>query len=52
MTELELENLLMKERQLQELLARESELTTEQREELLRQLAAWPAEVGRDETSD
>jgi len=41
-TELELENLLMKERQLQELLARESELTSEQREELLRQLAAWP----------
>ena len=69
-SDLELENLLMKERQLQvmsrsqkyftrrkifwywleiiqflpqELLARESELTTEQREELLRQLAAWPA---------
>merc|ERR1719192_2484784 len=42
-SDLELENLLMKERQLQELLARESELTSEQREELLRQLAAWPA---------
>merc|ERR1719192_2638399 len=44
-SDLELENLLMKERQLQELLARESELTTEQREELLRQLAAWPADT-------
>ena len=36
------ENILLKIISLQELLARESELTTEQREELLRQLAAWP----------
>jgi len=33
---------MMREQQLQELLARESELTPAQREELLRQLAAWP----------
>ena len=33
---------------LQELLARESELTSEQREELLRQLAAWPANTAME----
>ena len=36
----------MREQQLQELLARESELSPAQREELLRQLAAWPASTG------
>lgn len=39
----DLETLMLREQQLQELLARESELTPAQREELLRQLAAWPA---------
>lgn len=38
----DLETLMLREQQLQELLARESELTPAQREELLRQLAAWP----------
>ena len=36
----------MREQQLQELLARESELSSGQREELLRQLASWPAHTG------
>ena len=34
---------MMREQQLQELLAREAELTPSQREEVLRQLAAWPS---------
>jgi len=38
----DMETLLMREQQLQELLAREAELSPAQREELLRQLAAWP----------
>lgn len=42
----DMETLLMREQQLQELLARESELSPGQREELLRQLAAWPAHTG------
>ena len=33
----------MREQQLQELLAREAELSPAQREEVLRQLAAWPS---------
>ena len=41
-----MDTLLMREQQLQELLARESELSPAQREELLRQLAAWPASTG------
>ena len=41
-----METLLMREQQLQELLARESELSPGQREELLRQLAVWPAHTG------
>ena len=39
-----MEELLAKEKQLQELLEREAELSPEQREELLRQLAYWPTE--------
>ena len=42
MSDYDLETLMLREQQLQELLARESELTPAQREELLRQLAAWP----------
>ena len=38
----DMETLMVREQQLQELLARESELSPAQREELLRQLAAWP----------
>ena len=41
-----MDTLLMREQQLQELLARESELSSGQREELLRQLASWPAHTG------
>ena len=51
-----METLLMREQQLQELLAREAELSPAQREELLRQLAAWPqpapAAVCSEETED
>ena len=38
-----METLMMREQQLQELLAREAELTPSQRQEVLRQLAAWPS---------
>ena len=52
----DMETLLMREQQLQELLAREAELSPAQREELLRQLAAWPqpapAAVCSEETED
>ena len=51
-----METLLMREQQLQELLAREAELSPAQREELLRQLAAWPqpapAAVCSEDTED
>ena len=42
MSDYELEALMIREQQLQELLAREAELTPAQREEVLRQLATWP----------
>ena len=44
-----MEELLLKEKQLQELLAREAELTPAQREELLRQLSQWPQEQQPEE---
>ena len=43
----DMETLMMREQQLQELLAREAELTPAQREEVLRQLAAWPSVAGQ-----
>ena len=42
---------MMREQQLQELLAREAELTPSQREEVLRQLAAWPSVAGQQQAA-